>query len=58
MRDRQDSPHGRWSADGSRFEYDLEKVAEDCGYTVEEVKAYGVRYCRSFRRIGGLATAD
>ena len=45
-----ESPYGRWSEDGSRFVYDVAKVAEACGYTVEEVKAYGVIYCRQFRR--------
>ena len=50
MRYMLESPYGRWSEDGSRFVYDLEKVAHTCGYTVEEVKAYGVVYCRTFRR--------
>lgn len=58
MRYMLESPHGRWSEDGSRFEFDLEKVADDCGYTLAEVKAYGVHYCRTFRRIGGRATRD
>jgi hypothetical protein len=50
MRYMLESPYGRWSEDGSRFVYDLEKVAHTCGYTVGEVKAYGVIYCRQFRR--------
>jgi hypothetical protein len=50
MRYMLESPHGRWSEDGSRFIYDLEKVADACGYTLDEVKTYGVLYCRTFRR--------
>jgi hypothetical protein len=50
MRYMLESPHGRWSEDGSRFIYDLQKVADACGYTLDEVKAYGVLYCRTFRR--------
>jgi hypothetical protein len=49
-----ESPYGRWSEDGARFIYDLEKVAHICGYTVEEVQAYGVHYCRTFRRTAGF----
>ena len=50
MRYMLESPHGQWSEDGSRFIYDLEKVADACGYTLDEVKSYGVLYCRTFRR--------
>ncbi|HKW52095.1 MAG TPA: hypothetical protein VJO12_00265 [Stellaceae bacterium] len=50
MRYTLESPHGRWSEDGSRFIYDLRKVADSCGYTLDEVKTYGVLYCRTFRR--------
>lgn len=50
MRYMLESPHGRWSDDGSRFIYDLQKIADACGYTLDEVKAYGVLYCRTFRR--------
>jgi len=50
MRYMLESPHGRWSEDGARFIYDLQKVADACGYTLDEVKAYGVLYCRTFRR--------
>jgi len=50
MRYMLESPHGRWSEDGSRFIYDLKKVADACGYTLDEVKTYGVLYCRTFRR--------
>ena len=45
-----ESPFGRWSEDGSRFIYDLKKVAHACGYTLAEVKTYGVLYCRTFPR--------
>jgi hypothetical protein len=50
MRYMLESPFGRWSEDGSRFIYDMKKVAHACGYTLAEVKAYGVLYCRTFRR--------
>jgi hypothetical protein len=50
MRYMLESPHGRWSEDGAHFIYDLEKIADSCGYTLEEVKTYGVLYCRTFRR--------
>ena len=46
--------YGRWSEEGSRFVHDLEKVAHACGYTVDEVKAYGVIHCRTFRRTTGF----
>ena len=54
MRYMLESPHGRWSEDGSRFIYDFQKVADACGYTLAEVQAYGVVYCRTFRRTMGL----
>jgi hypothetical protein len=50
MRYMLESPFGRWSEDGSRFVYDLDKVAYACGYTVDEVRAYGAVYCRKFPR--------
>jgi len=51
MRDIHQSSLGRWTDDGSRFEYDPAKVAEHAGYTVDEVKLYGVVYCLRFRRV-------
>jgi hypothetical protein len=54
MRYMLESPYGRWSEDGTCFVYDLEKIAHACGYTIDEVKAYGVIYCRQFRRTPSL----
>lgn len=57
MRYTLESPFGRWTEDGSRFVYDIDKVAETTGYTPDEVKAHGVPYCRRFRRTAGAPSA-
>lgn len=51
MRYMMESPYGHWTEDGARFVYDLDKIAVATGYTVEEVKTYGVPYCRTFSRL-------
>lgn len=38
-------PLGRWSEDGTRFEFDPDKVAKETGYTAGEVDALGILYC-------------
>ena len=56
MRYTMESPYGHWTEDGARFVYDLDKIAEATGYTIEEVKTYGVPYCRTFSRLSGAAS--
>ncbi len=58
MRYTMESPYGHWAEDGARFVYDLDMVAEATGYTVEEVKTYGVAYCRTFSRRSGASKAS
>lgn len=50
MRQMRGIPLGQRTKDGSRFEYDIEKVADHAGYTIAEVNRYGVHYCLRFRR--------
>jgi hypothetical protein len=50
MRQMEGIPLGQRTEDGSRFEYDIEKVADHAGYTIDEVNLYGVPYCLRFRR--------
>jgi hypothetical protein len=45
MRYTHEHPLGRWSEDGTRFEFNREKVAKRTGYSVEEVDALGIVYC-------------
>jgi hypothetical protein len=45
MRYTREHPLGRWSEDGTRFEFNREKVAKRTGYSVEEVDALGIVYC-------------
>ena len=38
-------PLGRWSEDGSHFEFDPDKVANETGYTTSRVQGLGILYC-------------
>ena len=39
------TPWGRFSEDGSHFEFDYDKLAEETGYSEAELRSLGVLYC-------------
>jgi hypothetical protein len=45
MRYMLETPWGRFSDDGSHFEFDYQKVANQTGYSVDELHALGVIHC-------------
>ena len=45
MRYMLETPWGRFSEDGSQFEFDYEKLAEETGYNADELRSMGVLYC-------------
>jgi hypothetical protein len=45
MRYMLETPWGRFSEDGSHFEFDYEKLAEETGYSADELRSLGVLYC-------------
>lgn len=48
MHNIQNTTDGKWASDDVRdgFIYDYERIASETGYTVAQVKMYGVSYCR------------
>jgi hypothetical protein len=38
---------GEWSKDGTHMIYNWSKIARETGYTVDQVKMYGIAYCRT-----------
>jgi hypothetical protein len=45
MRYMLETPWGRFSEDGSHFEFDYDKLAEETGYSEAELRSLGVLYC-------------
>jgi hypothetical protein len=45
MRYMLETPWGRFSEDGSHFEFDYDKLAEETGYSEDELRSLGVLYC-------------
>ena len=45
-----ESPLGRWSDDGSRFVYDIDKLAAATGYTPDQVRREGPAHCLLYPR--------
>jgi hypothetical protein len=47
--------NGRWSEDKTHFIYDYERIAKETGYTVNQVKLYGVAYVRNHPKQKNIA---
>jgi hypothetical protein len=45
MRYMLETPWGRFSEDGSRFEFDYDKLSAQTGYGIDELRSLGVLYC-------------
>jgi hypothetical protein len=45
MRYMLETPWGRFTEDGSHFEFDYQKLAAETGYSAEELRSLGVPYC-------------
>jgi hypothetical protein len=45
MRYMLETPWGRFTEDGSHFEFDYDKLAAETGYSIEELQSLGAFYC-------------
>lgn len=45
MRYMLETPWGRFTEDGSHFEFDYQKLAAQTGYDADELRSLGVPYC-------------
>jgi hypothetical protein len=45
MRYMLETPWGRFTEDGSRFELDYDKLSAQTGYGIDELRSLGVLYC-------------
>ena len=37
---------GHWTDDGTNFVYDYEKISNETGWSIDDIKARGVSWCR------------
>ncbi len=45
MRYMLETPWGRFTEDGSHFEFDYDKLSAETGYSLEELQSLGTVYC-------------
>jgi hypothetical protein len=45
MRYMLETPWGRFTEDGSHFEFDYDKLSAQTGYGIDELRSLGVLYC-------------
>ena len=45
MRYMLETPWGHFTEDGSRFEFDYDKLTTETGYSIEELQSFGALYC-------------
>ncbi len=45
MRYMLETPWGRFTEDGSHFEFDYDKLTAETGYSIEELQSFGALYC-------------
>jgi hypothetical protein len=45
MRYMLETPWGRFTEDGSRFEFNYQRLASETGYSVDELRSLGVLHC-------------
>lgn len=58
MRYMLETPWGRFSEDGSHFEFDYHRLARETGYSVDELRSLGVFHCYHHPRLEMSRTSE